>query len=51
MSMMMNILAAGLEISDEELRSLRGRCVQQVKKTRGKVSMEEAIKFQQGIGE
>ncbi|MDD2270589.1 MAG: hypothetical protein PHG60_03360 [Candidatus Dojkabacteria bacterium] len=51
MSMMMNILAAGLEIRDEELRSLRGRCVQQVKKTRGKISMEEAIKFQQGIGE
>lgn len=51
MSMMMNILAAGLEISDEELRSLRGRCVQQVRKTRGKISMEEAIKFQQGIGE
>lgn len=51
MNMMMNILAAGIEISDEELRSLRGRCVQQVKKTRGKVSMEEAIKFQQGIGE
>ena len=51
MSMMMNILAAGLEISEEELHSLRGRCVQQVKKTRGKVSMEEAIKFQQGIGE
>lgn len=51
MSMMMNILAAGLEISEEELRSLRGRCVQQVKKTRGNVSMEEAIKFQQGIGE
>ena len=51
MSMMMNILAAGLEISDEELRSLRGRCVQEVKKIRGKISMEEAVKFQQGIGE
>lgn len=51
MSMMMNILAAGLEINEEELHSLRGRCVQQVKKTRGKVSMEEATKFQQGIGE
>ena len=51
MSIMMNILAAGLEINEEELHSLRGRCVQQVKKTRGKVSMEEAIKFQQGIGE
>ncbi len=51
MSMMMNILAAGLEISEEELRNLRGRCVQQVRKTRGKISMEEAVKFQQGIGE
>jgi hypothetical protein len=49
--MMMNILAAGLEISEEELRNLRGRCVQQVRKTRGKISMEEAVKFQQGIGE
>ena len=51
MSMMMNILAAGLEVSEEELRSLRGRCVQQVRKTRGKISIEEAVKFQQGIGE
>lgn len=51
MSMMMNILAAGLEINDEELRSLRGRCVHEVRKTRGKISLEEAIKFQQGIGE
>lgn len=51
MSMMMNILAAGLEISEEDLRSLRGRCVKQVKKTRGKISIEDAVKFQQGIGE
>ena len=51
MSMMMNILAAGLEISDEDLRKLRGRCVNEVKKTKGKISMEEAVKFQQGIEE
>ena len=51
MSMMMNILAAGLEINDEELRSLRGRCIKEVRKTRGKISMEEAVKFQQGVGE
>lgn len=51
MGMMMNILAAGLEISDEELRSLRGRCIKEVRKTRGKISMEEAVKFQQGVGE
>ncbi|QRV21946.1 hypothetical protein I6K70_02760 [Lacrimispora saccharolytica] len=51
MSMMMNILAAGLEISDEDLRKLRGRCVNEVKKTKGKISIEEAVKFQQGIEE
>lgn len=51
MAMMMNILAAGLDISDEELRKLRGRCVNEVKKTRGKISIEDAVKFQQGIGE
>jgi len=51
MSMMMNILAAGLEISDEDLRKLRGRCVNEVKKTKGKISMDEAVKFQQGVEE
>jgi len=49
MSMMMNILAAGLEISDEDLRKLRGRCINEVKKTKGKISMEDAVKFQKGI--
>lgn len=49
MSMMMNILAAGLEISDDDLRKLRGRCVNEVKKTKGRINMEEAIQFQQGI--
>lgn len=51
MSMMMNILAAGLEISDEDLRKLRGRCVNEVKKTKGKINLEEAVKFQQGTEE
>ncbi|MPM24916.1 hypothetical protein SDC9_71404 [bioreactor metagenome] len=51
MSMMMNILAAGLEISDDDLRKLRGRCINEVKKTRGKINMEDALKFQQGIVE
>jgi len=49
--MMMNILAAGLEISDDDLRKLRGRCINEVKKTRGKINMEDAVKFQQGIVE
>jgi len=48
MSMMMNILAAGLEISDEDLRKLRGRCVKEVKASRGKICMEDALEYQNG---
>ncbi len=48
MSIMMNILAAGLEIDEDELSKLRGRCVNEVKKTRGKVYFEDAIENQNG---
>ena len=49
MNMMMNILAAGLEISDEDMRKLRGRCIQEVKRNKGRINMEDAIKYQQGL--
>ncbi|WP_206458301.1 hypothetical protein [Anaerovorax sp. IOR16] len=51
MSMMMNILAAGLEISDEDLRKLRSRCVAEVKRNKGRINMEDAVKYQMGTGE
>ncbi|WMI82430.1 hypothetical protein [Anaerotignum sp. MB30-C6] len=51
MSMMMNILAAGLEISDEDLRKLRGRCVAEVKRNKGRINMEDAVKYQMGTQE
>lgn len=51
MSMMMNILAAGLEISDEDLRKLRGRCVAEVKRNKGRINMEDAVKYQQALEE
>ena len=38
MDMMMNVLAYGMEISDDTLRDLRGHCVQNVKKTNGTVT-------------
>lgn len=49
MSMMMNILAAGLEISDEDMKKLRGRCVSEVKRSRGKINMEDALNYQKGL--
>lgn len=45
-SMMMNVLAAGIEINDDELRRLRGKCVNDVKRTNGRLSFDEAVKYQ-----
>ena len=46
--MVMNVLAAGIEIPDEQLRTLRGRCVQDVKKTGGSISLDDAVRYQRG---
>ena len=46
--MMMNVLAYGMEISDNTLRDLRGHCVQNVKKTNGSVTLDDAARFQNG---
>lgn len=47
-SMMMNVLAAGMEISEEDLRQLRARCVREVKQTNGNISLKDAVKY--GLG-
>lgn len=49
-SMMMHLLAANLDVEDMELQRLRGRCVSEVKKTRGKISLDSAVEFQRGAG-
>ena len=45
-SMMMHLLATTLNITDEELHRLRGRCVAEVKKTRGRIRLDDAVDFQ-----
>lgn len=47
--MMMHIVATDLDITDDELRRLRGRCVDEVKRTKGRINFDDAVKFQQGI--
>lgn len=47
--MMMNVLAAGLEIGEEDLKKLRARCVADVKKTNGSISLTDAVRFQKGL--
>lgn len=46
--MMMNVLAAGMEISDEDLRQLRVRAVREVKQTNGRINFKDAIDYQRG---
>ncbi len=46
--MMMNVLAYGMEVSEDTLRDLRGHCVQNVKKTNGSVTLDKAVAFQKG---
>ena len=50
MDMMMNVLAAAMEIPEEQLRELRGRCIQEVKKTHGMISLDDAVEYQNGGG-
>ena len=46
--MVMNVLAAGMEISEDVLHNLRSRCVQNVKKTSGSVTLDDAVRYQRG---
>ena len=48
LDMVMNVLAAGMEIPNEQLKALRGRCVQDVKKTGGSISLDDAVRYQRG---
>lgn len=45
-SMMMHVLASGLEIDDDTLHKLRGRCVNEVKKTSGRITFDKAVEIQ-----
>ena len=47
-SMMMNVLAAGLEIDASQLDALRWRCVQEVKKTNGSITFKDTLAKNQG---
>ena len=48
LDMVMNVLAAGMEIPQSDLERLRGRCVRDVKSTNGSVSLKDAVDYQRG---
>lgn len=47
-SMMMNVLALGLEVDASQLDSLRWQCVQEVKKVNGGISFKDTLKKHEG---
>ncbi len=48
LDMVMNVLAAGMEVPQEDLDRLRGRCVREVKSTNGSVTLKDAVDYQKG---
>lgn len=46
LAMVMNILAAVAEVDEDRLRSLRAKCVKDVKGTIGKINFEEIYRYQ-----
>ena len=48
LNMMMNVLASEVDVSPDALERLRGRCIQEVKKTGGAVTFTDAVKYQRG---
>lgn len=48
LSMMLHVTAAANEIDEDTLTRLRGLCVEEVKRLRGSVRLDDAVKFQNG---
>ena len=48
LDMVMNLLAAAMEIPEARLRELRVRCIENVKKTNGSITLEDAVAYQNG---
>ena len=42
------MLAAAMEIPEARLRELRVRCIENVKKTNGSITMDDAVDYQNG---
>ena len=48
LSMMLHVTAAANEVDEDTLTRLRGLCVEEVKRLRGSVRLDDAVRFQNG---
>ena len=50
MSMTMHIMAWQFDVTEENIKGLKGYCVEEVKRLNGKISFEKAYEHQKGSG-
>ena len=48
LAMMMHVTAASLRVDEDTLSRLRGKCVNDVKKLNGRITFDDAVKYQKG---
>ena len=48
LDMLMNVVAASINVDESELSKLRAQCVENVKHTRGQIVFDKAVKYQNG---
>jgi len=48
LDMVMNVLAAGMSIRTDSLRDLRDKCVREVSRTNGQITLKDAVEYQSG---
>lgn len=48
LAMMMHVTAASFRVDDDTLSRLRGKCVNDVKKLNGRITFDDAVKYQKG---
>ena len=48
LAMMMHVTAASFQVDEDTLSRLRGKCVNDVKKLNGRITFDDAVKYQKG---
>ena len=48
-SMMMNILAGKLDVEEADLGKLRGKCIEEVKRSNGSITFDEVLRYQRRL--
>lgn len=48
LAMLMHVTAANFRVDENTLSRLRGKCVTDVKKSNGRITFDEAVKYQRG---